>query len=98
MYNYEMDVVLQILELEVSQFSMLLDQAKTLLIESKKTTAVSLYGFRLIRYLGPPVEASQGFDPVALSLQPAALCGERHLEVRQRLKMSVFQRRIRQLP
>ena len=37
------------------------------------------YGFRLIRYLRPPVEAGQGFDPVPLPFQPAALCGEGQL-------------------
>ena len=46
---------------------------------------VESYGFRLIRYLRPPVEAGQGFDPVPLPFQPAALCGEGFLKVSQRL-------------
>ena len=57
-----------------------------------------LYGFRLIRYLGPPVEDCQSFDPVPLSFQPAALCGEGFLKVSQRFEMTVLQRRVRQLP
>ena len=57
-----------------------------------------LYGFRLIRYLRPPVEACQGFDLVPLLFQPLALCGEGQLEVRQRLEMTILQRRVRQLP
>ena len=56
------------------------------------------YGFRLIRYLRPPVDVCQGFDLVPLLFQPLAVCGEGQLEVRQRLEMTVLQRRVRQLP
>ena len=48
------------------------------------------YGFRLICYFLPPVKAGQGFHPVPLSFQPAALCGERFLKISQRPEMPVL--------
>ena len=48
------------------------------------------YGFRLICYFWPPVKAGQGFHPVPLSFQPAALCGERFLKISQRPEMPVL--------